>query len=211
MTTSIGVFDTQQQQQNMEAIMTAETATLPAKKRKFVEDVEEQNESAVAPSKKFVKKEADPRSKAAREHRLAQNRKAARESRLRKKKMVEELQRSLVFFNKANAVLRTEHEELTRKLLSAHAELSKRGLPIPEASKTSAPAVATPVFVPPAPSSSPSNNAPTQTATQLSLPSMEPGATMQAMANFQQAAAVAMQSVMQSTGIALDKPSTSSS
>ena len=151
------------------------TGAMPAKKRKM--------EETPAASK---------RSKASKEHRLEQNRIAARESRRRKKKMLEELQRSLCFFTKANAVLRSEHEELSRKLLAAQNELNKQGLPIPEA----------PV----------KKEAPTPVVTQASpMPvvpaSIEPGTTMQAMASFQQAASLAMQStahVMQTSGVALD-------
>jgi bZIP transcription factor len=85
----------------------------------------------------FKKREADPRSRAARQHRLAQNRQAARESRKKKKAMVEELQRRLVFFSKANAALRNEHQDLTRRILSAHAELARLGLLTPAASASS--------------------------------------------------------------------------
>jgi hypothetical protein len=149
------------------------TGSMPAKKRK-IED------SAVA----------SKRSKASKEHRLEQNRIAARESRRRKKKMLEELQRSLCFFTKANAVLRSEHEELTRKLLAAQNELNKQGLPIPKTlvkNDTPPPAQVSPMPVVSA--------------------SFEPGTTMQAMASFQQAAVLAMQStaqVMQASGVALD-------
>ena len=135
---------------------------------------------------------AAKRSKASKEHRLEQNRIAARESRRRKKKMLEELQRSLCFFTKANAVLRSEHEELTRKLLAAQEELNKQGLPIPEApvkKEAAVPAIAQAMPMPVVP------------------PTVEPGTTMQAMASFQQAAALAMQSTahaMQTSGVALD-------
>ena len=58
-------------------------------------------------------------------HRLAQNRKAARESRKRKKAMIEDLQKSLVFFSKTNAELRNQHHELTRLLLNAQSAIRK--------------------------------------------------------------------------------------
>jgi hypothetical protein len=83
---------------------------------------------------------------------------------MRKKKMLEDLQRSLVFFTKANAALRTEHEMLTRNLTNTHSKLNELGLAIPEPMKTEE----------------------TQTAakpTVVSIPVvssvMEPGATMQ--------------------------------
>ncbi|GFH44707.1 hypothetical protein CTEN210_01181 [Chaetoceros tenuissimus] len=64
-----------------------------------------------------------PMSKA-REVRLEQNRKAARESRRRKKIMIEELQRSVVFFSRANATLKQQNDELQRMLLTAQTRVS---------------------------------------------------------------------------------------
>lgn len=63
-----------------------------------------------------------PMSKA-REVRLEQNRKAARESRRRKKIMVDELQRSVLFFNRANTTLKQQNEELERLLLQAQSQI----------------------------------------------------------------------------------------
>lgn len=63
-----------------------------------------------------------PMSKA-REVRLEQNRKAARESRRRKKVMVEELQRSVIFFTRANSTLKSQNEELERLLLHAQSQV----------------------------------------------------------------------------------------
>lgn len=63
-----------------------------------------------------------PMSKA-REIRLEQNRKAAQESRRRKKIMVEELQRSVIFFSKANGTLKQQNDELHRLLISAQAQV----------------------------------------------------------------------------------------
>ena len=60
----------------------------------------------------------------AREVRLEQNRKAARESRRRKKIMIEELQRSVVFFSRANGTLKHQNEELQRLLLNAQSRIS---------------------------------------------------------------------------------------
>jgi hypothetical protein len=51
--------------------------------------------------------------------RLEQNRKAAMESRRRKKIMIEELQRSVVFFSRANGALRHQNDDLTRLLMKA--------------------------------------------------------------------------------------------
>jgi hypothetical protein len=48
-----------------------------------------------------------------------QNRQAAVESRIRKKKMVEELHRSSIFYNKANTSLKRQNAELERQLLMA--------------------------------------------------------------------------------------------
>lgn len=63
-----------------------------------------------------------PMSKA-REVRLEQNRKAARESRRRKKIMIEELQRSVVFFSRANSTLKQQNDELQRLLIAAQTRL----------------------------------------------------------------------------------------
>jgi hypothetical protein len=135
--------------------------------------------------------------------RLAQNRKAARESRRRKKTLVEDLQRSLVFFSRTNAGLKQQNDDLTRRLLESHGILAKMGEPVPslKAVKNQVPSIDTP---------SPAPEAPKQEAVaatcatpikprpaNLPLPVMQPGATMQAMADFQQAAAVAMQAAEQ--------------
>jgi hypothetical protein len=148
--------------------------------------------------------------------RLAQNRKAARESRRRKKTLVEELQRSLVFFSRTNAVLKQQNEDLTRRILESHSVLAKMGEPVPslkgiptqesqvngtprlEASLLAPTPVAKEVVVADVASPSPQGAAGAaclikpRPAT-LPLPIMQPGATMQAMADFQSAAAVAMQ------------------
>jgi hypothetical protein len=107
---------------------------LPAKKRKILNDdgTADVVVSIGTPSAESTKR---PGMTKARQIRLEQNRKSARESRIRKKAMLEELQRAVVFFTKTNAALRTEHHLLTRKLLNAHAELSNLGLAIPDASK----------------------------------------------------------------------------
>jgi hypothetical protein len=59
------------------------------------------------------------------ETRLEQNRKAARESRRRKKVMIEELQRSVIFFSRANATLKTQNEEFQRLLVQAQAQIAQ--------------------------------------------------------------------------------------
>jgi len=63
-----------------------------------------------------------PMSKA-REIRLEQNRKAARESRRRKKVMIEELQRSVIFFSRANGTLKQQNDELSRLLMQAQSQI----------------------------------------------------------------------------------------
>ena len=136
--------------------------------------------------------------------RLAQNRKAARESRRRKKALVEELQRSLVFFSRTNATLKQQNEDLTRRLLEAHSVLTKMGEPVPslkgvQASQPQGNNVTLKLEASPlAPASKEATASPAACVIQprpstLPLPAMQPGATMQAMADFQQAAAVAMQ------------------
>jgi len=72
--------------------------------------------NGIAPIKRM------PMSKA-REIRLEQNRKAARESRRRKKIMIEELQRSVIFFSRANGTLKQRNDELERLLLQAKGQV----------------------------------------------------------------------------------------
>lgn len=193
-----------------------------------------------------------PMSKA-REIRLEQNRKAARESRRRKKVMIEELQRSVIFFSRANGTLKQQNDELSRLLMQAQAQIaaaesgqqaaqgqeahqqasgneaSQDQTAPPQAApaaaqqqmqyqnmaqQAQAQAVATQAMYesqgfPPAAARAAaqtinaSTPAPATAAAQTpgaganpSLPPMQPGATMQAMANFQQAAAAAMQAAM---------------
>lgn len=155
-----------------------------------------------------------------REVRLEQNRKAARESRKRKKVMIEELQRSVIFFSRANGTLKQQNDELTRLLVQAQSQIAaaSSGEGNTDSSTTQAPltpggtsmdqaqaeAVAKQaVFesqgfpAAAARAAAQSMNAGTvKQAPNSALPSMQPGATMQAMANFQQAAAAAMQNAM---------------
>jgi hypothetical protein len=162
----------------------------------------------------------------ARETRLEQNRKAARESRRRKKVMVEDLQRSVIFFSRANGTIKHQNDELTRFLMQAQAQASviestktvdqqqqqqQQNLP---ASNKSEPTLQSSTST-----TTNSTNVPVQAATSTvitataapagtyvaapsslsypSFPVMQTGATMQAMANFQQAAAAAMQAAVQ--------------
>ncbi|KAL3797738.1 hypothetical protein HJC23_000283 [Cyclotella cryptica] len=66
-----------------------------------------------------------------REKRLEQNRLAASESRRRKKEMVEELQRSVAFFSKANISLKSQNAELERQILLAKQRIlsGEKGVP----------------------------------------------------------------------------------
>jgi hypothetical protein len=144
--------------------------------------------------------------------RLDQNRKAARESRKRKKVMIEELQRSLVFFSKANAALKQKNDDLERLLVAAHAELAKSGesvaplktlnAPDMTGSHSTTPEAAAAATVPQLEASAggaftlvPAMS--TSTSQVAYVPPMEPGTTMQAMAHFQQAALAAMQAAAQ--------------
>jgi hypothetical protein len=158
-----------------------------------------------------------------RESRLDQNRKAARESRKRKKVMIEELQRSLIFFSRSNATLKQQNDELTRRLIDAQTTIQA----LQQQSPSHAPQATTqPVGMEPAPRAAVSSSqaAPTaavlmslngggpvpSTTTSSTSPAvvdyihafvvphaMQPGSTMQAMSNFQQAAAAAMQAAAQ--------------
>lgn len=180
----------------------------------------------------------------ARENRLEQNRKAARESRKRKKVMIEELQRSVIFFSRANGALKQQNDDLTRLLMQAQmhiAQLNSKpaeekakaeevAKPAPEEKKAEAaptleekqaaseeqkkadtvatqaifesqgfPAAAARAAAQAVNGSladKPAAAAAAAAAANANLPAMQPGATMQAMANFQQAAAAAMQQAM---------------
>jgi hypothetical protein len=162
----------------------------------------------------------------AREIRLEQNRKAARESRRRKKVMIEELQRSVIFFSRANSALKQQNDELTRLLMQAQATVTATDEgKVPQENQNAgdsqanhvkveeqaqAQAVATQAMFEsqgfPAAAARAAAQTMNQGAQGLSatnqnpgnsaLPAMQPGATMQAMANFQQAAAAAMQAAM---------------
>lgn len=163
----------------------------------------------------------------AREVRLEQNRKAARESRKRKKVMIEELQRSVIFFSRANGTLKQQNDHLTRLLIQAQSQIASiesgskeedasaaaaanATVAAPAESKedqAQAQAVATqamyesqgfPAAAARAAAQTMSGSSGVETSvTATALPPMQPGATMQAMANFQQAAAAAMQNAMQ--------------
>mmetsp|Transcript_34610 Transcript_34610/g.99712 ORF Transcript_34610/g.99712 Transcript_34610/m.99712 type:complete len:201 (+) Transcript_34610:177-779(+) len=127
-----------------------------------------------------AKKQATSRSKALR---LEQNRKAARESRRRKKAMIEELQRSLMFFSRTNEQLKHENEILTRQLHDAQSKLTSMGKPLPSAdASTTKPEITVE-----------KNQSEAQAPVEYDEGLMQPGATMQAMASFQQAAQAAME------------------
>jgi len=174
--------------------------------------------------------------KKARETRLEQNRKAARESRRRKKVMIEDLQRSVIFFSRANGALKHQNDELTRLLMQAQAQVSviesTNSMNNTQASATTTTAASTTASdsqlqqdnqnqqvlavssenKSQAEAKLASNDAkspvPATTSTQVPpqvttaqtyppVPVMQPGATMQAMASFQQAAAAAIQVAVQ--------------
>lgn len=239
------------------------TASLPVRKRKMEEDIAIGGKALIqeagacsgpvvaAPlnlTAQITTPTDESKAKKGRQIRLEQNRKAARESRRRKKVMIEELQRSVIFFSRANGTLKQQNDELTRLLMQAHMQVAAI-----ESHKGNAPAAAAAVAaeVPPATSrtediqhnteqaeanavatqavyetkgypaaaaraaaqtisgmdlgtrhgsSAKIATASTVPSTPLTgqspLPAMQPGATMQAMANFQQAAAAAMQVAM---------------
>lgn len=150
--------------------------------------------AALAPP---TKKQTTDRTRAIR---LEQNRKAARESRRRKKKMIEELQRSLMFFSKANEKLKQENEAMTRQLLDAHSKLASMGKQVP-AVETKGESIE-------------ANKPPEEVATAPVLDiDGQIGSTMQAMANFQQAAHIAMEAAsrhMQAQGVVLNPASNQS-
>jgi hypothetical protein len=110
--------------------------------------------------------------------------------------MIEELQRSVIFFSRANGTLKQQNDELTRLLMQAQAQVTA----IESGGKVPASPVAAPVAAEKEPTVGAPAPQPTSAAAAAmagTLPPMQPGATMQAMANFQQAAAAAMQVAVQ--------------
>lgn len=109
--------------------------------------------------------------------------------------MIEELQRSVIFFSRANSTLKQQNDDLTRLLMQAQTQISQLNEDGTTKSEEGKPSgngdVASPnnYNLPPGGAKGPGGFAP--------LPPMQPGATMQAMSNFQQAAAAAMQAAMQ--------------
>lgn len=106
-----------------------EEAKLPHKKRRKTDQedaaAEEEDEADADTEPRMsrsIDREGMPK---ARVVRLEQNRKAARESRRRKKVMIEELQRSVIFFSRANGTLKQQNEELQRILFQAQAQVSQ--------------------------------------------------------------------------------------
>lgn len=82
------------------------------------------NNSKSAPAKKGRTSKKSKLSDAEkRKARLDANRIAARESRKRKKVLVEELQRSVIFFSRANGQLKQKNEELERMLIQAQSQI----------------------------------------------------------------------------------------
>lgn len=225
-----------------------DNAALATRKRKAEEEAEDSDDSKLPktaeessellPKAAFAAKDGAvvPIVPKARENRLDQNRKAAKESRRRKKVMIEELQRSVIFFSRANGALKQQNDELTRLLMQAQMSVASADktpvekpveveekkpeeTPAPTAievketaeEQTKANTVATqaifesqgfPAAAARAAAQAVNGSveekpvAPVAALTSTSLPPMQPGATMQAMANFQQAAAAAMQQAM---------------
>jgi len=214
--------------QQTAASMTTEEPQTKIMKMTPKDDKYQQQLSVINSTKRVTTKTPNK----ARETRLEQNRKAARESRRRKKVMVEDLQRSVIFFSRANGTIKHQNDELTRLLMQAQAQVS-----VIESTKTvdqqqqqqqqhqqqqqNLPASNTSELTPQSSTSTTANstNVPVQAATSAvitataapagtyvaaqsslsypSFPVMQTGATMQAMANFQQAAAAAMQAAVQ--------------
>jgi len=89
--------------------------------------------AATDPLNPLDRGQTNPPMTKAREIRLEQNRKAARESRRRKKIMIEELQRSVIFFSRANSTLKQQNEELQRLLVQAQSQckIYESGTPAP--------------------------------------------------------------------------------
>lgn len=231
-----------------------DSGNLPVRKRMKTESSGDLVETSDAKPEEGEETPAPAGMTKAREIRLEQNRKAARESRRRKKVMIEELQRSVIFFSRANGTLKQQNDELNRLLMQAQAQVQQiesggqppAAAPAPQAEQQQQPPAPAPAQEQPAPPSAdamaqqvqanavatqaiyeaqgfpsaaaraaaqtmnapatgsattpaPANGAPGPAGT-APLPAMQTGATMQAMANFQQAATAAMQASMTALG-----------
>jgi len=165
-------------------------------------------------SSAFVPKPKKAATDQSRAVRLEQNRKAARESRRRKKAMIEELQRSLMFFSKSNAALKQQNEVLTRQVLDAHSTLAKMGKPLPPLDPKLTESSFKPIDVEAnAPKVEAESKPAPDVANSQEITSMQPGATMQAMASFQQAAQAAMETAsrnMKAHGVVVNSESAKS-
>ena len=127
--------------------------------------------------------------------------------------MVEELQRSLMFFSKSNAVLKQQNELLTRQIFQAHQSLAEIGNPLPPLDPKLLQSSPVLPAVTGAPQNVEASSNPTTTFDNVVITSMQPGATMQAMASFQQAAQAAMEAAsrtMQAHGVVVHTEETNS-
>ncbi len=137
--------------------------------------------------------------------RLEQNRKAASESRKRKRILLDELQRSVIFFTRANDTLKLQNQNLQTLLEQAQNQVmnvndkQKDGVANnePKATATELSSddnndekkkMSLPIVLPPA--------LPVLPQMSNFLNTVETGATIQAMTNFQQAASAAMKSAL---------------
>lgn len=230
---------------------------LPVRKRKKADDDEpdeskmeakmmEEGEAGATDEDGMKPLSRGPISKA-RQVRLEQNRKAARESRRRKKVMIEELQRSVIFFSRANSTLKQQNDELGLLFMQAQSQISAvesgQQQPLQPATtegekqlqqisnqgeqQQQAQAVAQQAMYESqgfpaaaartaaqtmnagASGDAPATPVPAYAQSQASAgPAMQTGATMQAMADFQQAAAAAMASAMGLNPAATSSPGT---
>ena len=110
--------------------------SLPLRKRKKAQEAEEisvqtksqknsvDEDTSASKFKKSEKCTAEDIENANRAIRLEQNRRAARETRRRKKIMVEELQRSVLHFTRANSIVKIQNDEFERMLLDARSQIS---------------------------------------------------------------------------------------
>ena len=145
--------------------------------------------------------------------RLEQNRKAASESRKRKRILLDELQRSVIFFTRANDTLKQQNQNLQTLLQQAQSQIKNMDKKNDESNSEEAKATtatATPSEHSTQDSSNSQNNEdtvkvhlpivipPAQAPLQISnfLNTVETGATIQAMTNFQQAASAAMKAAL---------------
>lgn len=130
--------------------------------------------------------------------RLEQNRIAAKVSRERKKAMMNELQRSITFFRETNLAVQKQNDQLESLIARANVVVSRENDRKQEGKKKNIQgSKMAPVLIPnDVETADTSTTGQASTVQPIDLSVIQPGSTVQAMSNFQQAATKAMAAAM---------------